>query len=100
MDMVEVIARALCNQRCSHVGGADYETLVPGTKNWTFHIHEARAALTAILANLPPESDLKAAQNFYAYSPDGQYDLKVVDPLLEKLLAAHTAARSNEKVTG
>ena|SRR5690242_8454900 len=47
-EMIERVARALCQRNCGHIGGPDAESLVPGKKNWVFHTDDARAGFAAL----------------------------------------------------
>jgi len=56
--MIERVARALADIRFIHLGGADGQTLVPGTPNWEFCIEDARAV---IMAMRPATDDMRRA---------------------------------------
>lgn len=47
-DAVEAMARALADRQYVHCGGASGNSLVRGTPNWSFCVHDARAALAAL----------------------------------------------------
>jgi hypothetical protein len=61
-EMVKQVAKALANRRYVHTGGADAQTLVPGTPNWSFCIDDARIAISAMRE--PTPAMIKAGSAF------------------------------------
>lgn len=64
-EAVRRVARALANNHLLHAGGADAETLVPGTSNWRFFTNDAIVAITAI-GELPESPGANYAAGRYS----------------------------------